>query len=347
VSKSRSRGGFGVDALRGEVEGGKRFPFYLLHGEEDFERDAACSWLMEVLAPDQAWDFNVDVFNGDDLDFRDVLSVYASYPMIASHRLVVLKACEKLSGEICKGLEGTVQSPVDTTALIAVGGKVDMRRSFFQGLAEKGRAVEFRVPYDNQVPQWIQRHARRRELAVEPEAVDLLRLYVGTNLRELASEIDKLSTFVGEGGRITREAVEQVVGASRSTSIFEFTDAIGVRDRRKALEFLHRLLDQGEQPARAVAMIARHFHLLLAAQRLMEQSLPRDRMAGQLGISPYFLKSYLDQARRYPGPELWTGLGALLEADSRLKSLGRRQERLVMDLLIQRLCSPSPLWYQA
>ena len=340
MSKSRARRGIGVEELRREIESGKRVPFYLLHGEEEFERDETCAWLADLLTPDQARDFNVDVFRGDDLVLQDILQVYASYPMMASQRLVLLRGCEKLSTEVCRGLEGIVEAPLESTFFIAVGGKIDLRRKFFQQLAKQGREIEFRVPFDNQIPQWIQRHVRKQGLAIEPEAVDLLCLYVGGNLRELAGEIEKLSVFVGEGEKITHQAVERVVGASRSTSIFEFTDAIGARNHPKSLLLLQRLLEQGEEPVRAISMIYRHFQLLLKAQTLVGKSLSRDGMAGQLGVSPYFLNSYLNQARRYPRGSLWAGLGALLEADLRLKSQGRRQEPLVMDLLVQRLCAP-------
>ena len=339
MSKSQTRRKWSAADLRKELDNGKRSPFYFLYGDEDFERDTTCTWLKEALAPTVAPEFNVDVFHGDTFVLEDFLKIYQSYPMMAPHRLVVLRGCEKFSIGTCKELESVVESPADTTLLIAVGGKVDKRRKFFEQLARKGRAVEFRVPYDNQLPQWIQGYASRQALRIDPDAADLLRLYVGSNLRELAGEIDKLGTFVGEERRITRDDVEQVVGVSRSTSIFDFTDAIGCQNHSKALELLHRLIEEGEESGRILAMICRHFRLLLKARTLLKSSLPREQLAAQLGVAPFFLQAYLDQARHYPLRSLWDGLGALLEADVHLKSKGRKQERVIMDLLVHRLCA--------
>jgi len=339
VSKARTRRGNGLEELRREVDSGKRSAFYLLHGEEDFEREETCSWLIEALAPDQAIDFNLDIFRGDAFDLRDFLQVYTSYPMMASHRLVVLRESEKLTGEVLGGLVEAIETPLETTILIAVGGKVDMRRKFFQQIAKKGRAVDFRVPYDNQVPQWIQQYTRRKGIKIEAEAADLLGLLVGKNLRELASEIEKLQTYLGDGEPLTRQAVEKGVGASRSTSIFDLTDAIGERNGPKSLALLQEVVEQGEDPNRIIAMLSRHFQLLLKAQVLMnEGNLPRDAMARELGVSPFFLGAYLNQAQNYPNRGLWGGLGAMLQADSRIKSQGRRLESLTMDLLIEHLC---------
>jgi len=321
------------------VATGEWSAFYLLHGEEDFEREETCAWLIGALAPGQARDFNLDVFRGDKLELRDFLQVYSAYPMMASHRLVVLRESEKLSAEALGGLVEVVDSPLETTVLIAVGGKVDLRRKFFQQLVKKGRAVNFKVPYDNQIPQWIREYSRRKGVTIEAEAADLLSLLVGRNLRELASEIEKLQTYLGEGEPVTRQVVEKGVGATRNTSIFELTDAIGERNRPKALALLQEVLDHGEEPHRIIAMLCRHFQLLLRAQSLMRDGNPaRDAMARELGVSPFFLGNYLNQARNFPNRGLWGGMGTLLRTDSRLKSQGRRLERLTMDLLVERLC---------
>ena len=342
MSKGKRRGGFTAGDLRAEIKGGKRVPFYLLHGDEDFERERTVEWLLETLAPTAAGDFNSNVFHGDNLAVEDFLKVYQAYPMMSTHRLVILKSCEKLSVGNCRDLEIICNDPAETTLLIASGGKVDMRRKFFSALAKKGHAIQFRVPYENKLPLWIQNYVRSAGLQIEPEAVDLLRLYIGTNLRELASEIDKLATFLGANRRITREAVEQAVGWYRNAGIFDLADAVGNQNKKKSLSLLHNLLAQGEEPGRTVAMLTRHLRLLLKARDLMKTSLPREQMAIQLGVAPFFLNGYLTQARRQSARDLWGGLGLLLEADERLKSQSRRQQLTIMDLLIYRLCTGRP-----
>ena len=84
-------------------------------------------------------------------------------------------------------------------------------------------------------------------------------------------------------------------------------------------------------------MISRHIQLLLKTQQLERARLaPRD-MAGQLGISPFFLGSYRKQASNLKRGALWDSLGILQRTDSQLKSLGRGQQQLVMDLALAEL----------
>ena len=243
--------------LRQSVAGGNRLPFYLLHGDEDYERDSAYTWLVDHLTP-EAPDFNIDVVRGEGFDVQRFLDLYQAYPMMASHRLVVIKACDKLTAEECRSVEQVTSAPADTTVLVAVGGRVDLRRKLWQQLSKAGMAIEFRVLYDNEVPRWIDEHAKSRHLRLEPGVADLLRLYVGNNLRELATELEKLATYAGDGREITRASVEDLVGTSRSTSIFEFTDAVGQLRYARAQELLHELLDDGQEAfARSPIAIAR------------------------------------------------------------------------------------------
>lgn len=342
MSPGRERSG-GVEGLRAEIEVGRRRPFYLLHGDEEFERESAAAWLVQALTPRQAPQFNVDVFRGEELAARDLLAVYQSYPLMAEHRLVVLRAAEKAAAEVCRALEGVVDAPMESTILVVTGGAVDLRRRLFRQLRQQGLAVEFRQPYDNQVPAWIRAHAQRRGMRVEPEAADLLHAWAGRNLRELAGELERLAVQLGPDGVVSRELVEQAVGPSRAVTVFQFTDAIGAGDRRRAALLLRELLAQGEEPIRLLGMVCRHFRLLLQARSLLRDGAPQEAEAArQLGVSPFFVASYLSQARRYAAPALWEGLTALLEADLRLKSAGRRAEASTMDLLLGRLCALGP-----
>ena len=336
MGRRSAKGKDDLGALRRSVEQGERAPFYLLYGEEEFEREETWRWLMRHWAPPVAADFNVDRFSAERLDLEAFAKTYQAYPMMAPHRLVLLRDCEKLSADHCQKLEDLGRNPVPSTTLIAVGAKVDMRRTLFREMGKSGRAVRFTRLYDNQVPQWINQRSKRLGVKLDERAVALLRLYIGPNLRELANEIEKLSVFVGEGETITGDAVEEGVGGSRHNNIFALTEAVGAGQKRKALVLLRRQMAAGEEPLRILALLSRHFQLVLKAQDCLQ--LPKEEAAKKLGVSPFFLADYLQQARRMSRSLLWNRLAALLRAEVRLKSAGRRQEPLSMDLLLHELC---------
>jgi DNA polymerase III subunit delta len=322
-----------------QFRAGQRAPFYLLFGEEGFERDRAAAWLAGQLEPETGKDFNADVFSAEDTPPRAMVEAYNTYPLVASHRLVVIRDCDQLSVEACRELEAVVERPMDSSVLIAVGGKVDHRRRLFQRLGALGWVVEFTTPYADKLPQWIRSQARRAGASMDPRAADMLALLVGRNLRELAAEIDKAMTYVGVGGTITPEVVRALAGTDGQTNIFALADALGSGDVRNGLTLMRKLADLGEEPTRVVALLTRHFQLLLKArQAAADGRRGRDALARVLGVSPYFADSYAQQARNLSASRLWAAMGALRDADARVKSAGRRQCGLVLELLVMQLC---------
>ena len=326
----------GESAVRAELDSGRVRAYYLLHGEEDFTRDRAADQLVSRLTPDQAPDFNLDRFFADALNLEEVTQSYYSYPMMSVRRVIVLKRCERLTPTQCKELEVVLDTPAESSILIAVGAKLDMRRRFFAQLVRRGFAARFRVPYENQVQPWLSQFARGQGINLEPAAADLLVLYNGSNLRDLANELEKIG---GRDKNIRREDVERTVSRRRETSVFELADQLGTRDYRRSTQLLRSFLRDGSEVGFALAMIQRHFQLLLNTKELLARRRSRAQLASELGISPYFVGKYMEQERNFSRQQLWDGLGAMLMADVQLKSKGRHFEALVGDLLVHKLCS--------
>ena len=65
MGRRSAKGKDDLGALRRSVEQGERAPFYLLYGEEEFEREETWRWLMRHWAPPVAADFNVDRFSAE------------------------------------------------------------------------------------------------------------------------------------------------------------------------------------------------------------------------------------------------------------------------------------------
>ena len=97
------------DVRRALKGGGQPAPFYLLHGEEEYGRNHLFEWLVEKLRPSVAVEFNVDTFHADALDPQRLLDIYFAYPMMAPHRLLILRGVDKLSPANTKALEPLVE----------------------------------------------------------------------------------------------------------------------------------------------------------------------------------------------------------------------------------------------
>ena len=327
------------EEIRRDIGRGLLHSFYLVYGQEEFGRTSFVDWLLSQVVPEQAREFNLDTFRAPRFDPLDFLHIYQSYPMMAERRVLVLTECDNLNPDQCKAIEPVVDRPVDTSCVVLIGSKVDMRRRLFQQVGKRGKVAEFKPPYDDRVADWIKRQVRNMGLKIEPGAADLLCMYIGNSPRELVGEIEKIVTYLGSRKTpISPSAVEAVTAVSRQVNVFDLADAVGARKARAALSMLNRYLDQGEDSNRALAMIVRHFSLLLRIKVQIEKGISKEDIAKLVGISPFFAGNYIEQASRYSLGYLWRCMGLLRRADLQLRSMSRKQERGIMDQLMVHLC---------
>ena len=72
------------------------FPVYILMGDESFYIDKLCDYITEnVLQPEEK-DFNQVILFGADTTASQVVDQCKGYPMMAEHRVVILKEAQNL-----------------------------------------------------------------------------------------------------------------------------------------------------------------------------------------------------------------------------------------------------------
>jgi DNA polymerase-3 subunit delta len=300
---------------RGEI-----YPLYYLYGDESFLIDESLAALETKALGDGLRDFNLTSFYGDEAEMSAIRDAVETLPMMAQVRVVVVKNAHELSDKDWEELAPVIDNPVSTTALICVGTKLDKRKKYSKRFIEKGIVVEFKRPYDNQIPDWIRLICKKQGLILGSEAVELMHQLVGSNLSDIHAETLKLAQFVGERKKVTNEDVLSVVSHVRIDSVFDLTDAIGQGDRARALLCLANLLDHGQNEVGVLALISRHFRILKLVSDGLKEGLTGPKLAGRAGVSPYFLKSYSDQARRWNERKIENTFQALLDTDRALKS---------------------------
>ncbi len=164
------------------------------------------------------------------------------------------------------------------------------------------------------------------------EAAQLLVDQVGEDLMELDQEIEKLSLYAGAGSTVSVETVRNVARAGHRASVFRLGDALGRQDAGTALTELRELLTS-EHHLPVLAMMVRHFRLLLKAKLIEGSRLSQNEAASELGVPPFAARQYLDQARGLTLADIKKGLIRLQEANLTLIS-SPAPDRAVMEGLV-------------
>lgn len=330
-------------SLKTAFEAGNFEPLYLVYGEERWFIDELQRILVEKGVQPHERDFNLDILYGADVDAKSALGICQSYPMMAERRVVVIRDFDRIrDNSIFKSY--AEQPNPQAVVFLVCSGKPRFNSHPYLAIRKHGKAIEFEALYSNQVPRWIETLAKERGMRMKPRAVQMLSDFVGSKLSNVATELDKLSTFAGGREEVTEDDVVQATGQTREFNVFELQRAVGETSYNDAIRISERLLQQSSNERgeclKIIAVLTSFFVRLWQLSGLQMRRIPEKEMAKAIGVSPYFLKEYLGSLQRFDRAALDRAISSLLAADYELKGGSARSERLIMSLLFHRMLLP-------
>ncbi len=179
--------------------------------------------------------------------------------------------------------------------------------------------------------------ARELGATLDQDAAEELCDILNGDLAAIHTELEKLSAYVGDRRKITRADVELLVISARKYEVWDLAEMLAERQPAQALEFLDRLLREGEPAPALLGALAWTYRKLLEAQEVPAGA-PEWQARSRLKMRGDAAERAIRQSRKFPKSQLTSGLAALYEADSRLKSGGTNQ-RAVMEFLVTQLAS--------
>jgi DNA polymerase-3 subunit delta len=322
--------------LQNIIQAGSLPGLILLYGPESYFIEEGLKLIRDAVVDAGSRDFNLTQYQGRDIKPGEVVEQARTFPVFAERRLVIIKNVQEASADQLEGLLAYLEDPVPETVLLLTAEKIDARRKFYQILKKSGKAIEFKKIYENQLPSFVREQAKSLNVTLTGEGLKLFCKRVGTNLVEVQGELEKLAGYLGERDIADEKDVAAIVSDTRIESIFDLTDAIGEGDISSALHLMDRLLAEGQAPLMVLAMMTRHFRQMWKVRELVAQNVPQSEFPKRVGVSPYFLKGLMQQARRFDNHQYRLVFNQLLATDLALKSSGSEPrmhlEKLVHDI---------------
>ena len=347
-------------------------PVYYFHGDDDFLKEDAVRRVLAAAIDPATRDFNLEVRRGADLDPQTLDGLLATPPMMADRRAVVVREVGALKKDARATLDRYLERPAADTVLLLVspaGAKPDRTLVALPG------ALEFAPLNEERVARWIAHHAQAELGAtVTPDAVRLLQSAVGSELQQLAAELDKVVSYArGERDAAARSsasagadaagadaelvvdeaAVSAVVGVRRGETLGDLLDAVARQDARTAASLVGHVLAQPKASAVTVVMALSTQMLALAwgeARRAQGASpgmlsgeffaLLKDQGSAYTG-RPWgeAVKAWTAVVDRWTAPSLDRALTLLLDTDAALKETRVSSDEQLLETLVLSLCA--------
>ncbi|MBO8164146.1 MAG: DNA polymerase III subunit delta [Brevibacillus sp.] len=326
-------------------------PVYVLYGTETFLMDEFVSFAKSEMVPADSLDLNVSHYDCAEVPLKAVLEDAETLPFLAEHRLVIASNAYFLTGarppskleHDLGALERYLETPPAYTSLLlrVEADKLDERKKLIKTLKQKAVMLPFLPLRDHDLLSWVQRRARKLDLTMERDQAQHLIERVGSDLRLLHNELEKLSLYLGAASRtVTEEAIEQVTPRTLELDVFRLVDAVVAGRLPEAFRTLYDCLLTGEEPLKLLALLARQFRLLLHVKLWAPRGYSQQQLAGMLKVHPFVVKKAIEQTRCFDEASLRHLLGLLAEEDFRIKS-GQVDKQLALELFMTRVAALS------
>jgi DNA polymerase-3 subunit delta len=324
---------------------------YYISGDDDYQKDDAVRELIDAALDSGSRDFNLDVRRGADLDPETLGVLLSTPPMMAERRVIVIRDAGMLRKDARKVLDEYLQHPaLDLLLLLtmAAGSKMDL------ALSASTTPLQFDPLTGDRIPKWIAHHATTElGIRISEPAIELLQAAVGSDLYQLAGELDKLASYVeGRDEEIGENAVAAVVGVRRGETQADLLDAVAERNVSRALELIPHVLAQPKTTGVSIVMSLTTQMLAISWGRAkLEEGLSRARLSqeyfdllretGAYTGRPWGSATaiWARSAERWSREALDHALDALLEADIALKESRVSSDEQLLATVILSLCA--------
>ncbi|MBQ6733204.1 MAG: DNA polymerase III subunit delta [Paludibacteraceae bacterium] len=294
-------------------------PIYVLMGKEPYYIDKLTELLEASILTDDEKVMNETVIFGKDAVMENILTDARQYPIMAPYRVIFIKEAQMLDNKKKLSLIGKyLEHPVSST-IIVVTYKTDVLDSNKKENKEwLSKAEKIGVVFtsekisDYKLPPIITQMANKEGLDIDDKAVALLIEHVGSDLTQLESIMKQFSIMLPTGHRrIDSDAIEKVVGISKTYVPFELADAMLKKNIRKANLIIAHINDTIQK---IIATLFSYYSNLLIYQ-YMPAGLSDKEVASTLGVQSFLVKNYKDAAAKYNKRQTFNAIGILRKYD--------------------------------
>jgi DNA polymerase-3 subunit delta len=262
----------------------------------------------------------VQVLRGDETSWGRVLEAARTGSLFAPRRAVVVRGADALKGEGDE-LGAYLDDPHPDARLVFMAARPDKRKGVWKRLLDRAEAHSAEPLKGRAARTYAAEQVRKRRLALREDGFEELFERVGQDLRRLMGELDKLEAFAADAkGALGADEVAAVLGRGLAQPLYRIGDAFTARRRAETLALVETVLDDGEPPLKVLATLHYAARRVRAARALRDSRLPREALAGKLGVPPFKVSDLMEATRAWSDEELARAVEALGAADQRIKT---------------------------
>ena len=271
---------------------------------------------------------NLKYFDGKNLSFQDFKDEIRSVSMFAEKKLAVLKNTFLNKNFKENFLRDSKEFAESKDIVLFYEEEEFSGDKLFKFLKKYAKSQEFKPLQSQKLKNWVKKGFDDYGIEIREEALEKLINFVGSDLWQMANEIKKLVSYKLKcpNPEISQRDIELLVKPKIENDIFKTIDAIASKNKKQALDLIHKHLEKGDTPLYLLSMINLQFRNLLIVKS--------SRFGYEkLKMHPYVIQKSTQQARKFNFEELKKIYQKIFQVDLSIKT-GKVEPETALDLFI-------------
>lgn len=342
------------------IQKGQIKPVYVLYGLEQYLIDEFVRFTKKTVLGDKISEFTYSVYDLQETSLEQVIEDARTPSFWGEKKLIVAKNALFLTGgkkaDDSNGVEPSAKKKkgaadkndvlisyleepsLDSVVVFIVNQeKLDERKKIVKLLQQNEATLLFSPLKGRELWEWMEKRSRKFNVKLDQRATSLVEESVGTDLGLIASELEKMAVYVGEGGTITKEVVELLGSRTLEQKIYELVNHVTELKIDQAVQVFDDLLKNKEHPLKILSALTRQFRLILFVKTLVTKGYSHQQILPIVGAKrPFQIKRAEEQSRKMKEKALRSILVYLADEDYNMKT-GKIDPRLSIELFITRI----------
>ncbi len=306
--------------------------FYLIYGIDRSIIDNELDKLLKKLKIDDVVKYRIpDTKIEDIIEDASIVGMFSSQKVIVVENATFFNANKTIDN--LSLLEEYLEHYNKDNYIIFIDNKdkIDTRKKITKKIKDIGEIISCNKEDREYFKSFINNYLQ--DSGYKLDSIDYFLDYVGMDLNNMKTELDKLFMYKLEDKVIHNEDIKNICLRNYQDDIFTLTDAIIAKDTTKALKFTDMFLNNGYEEMQLIFLFASQFRFLFQVKRLANKNKNYKEIAQILEVNPYRVKFSLAKVARYTEDMILDELEKLAKMDTLIKS-GKMNKHLALEMYI-------------
>lgn len=249
--------------LKNQIKAGEYSPVYMFYGEESYLKEFYAKKLQSKIVEPTFADFNFHSYDGKKVTMSEILVDAETVPMMAEYSFLLVHdyPLDK-SKEDIEALKEYLKDPCDYAIIVLWYDNIEVDtkknskwKSIETAVSKAGTVVDFEKRTESELTKLIVASAKKRNCTIDLNDARYLISVVGSDIKTIFNELEKLCAFVGEGV-ITKAIIDDLAVKCLQARVYNLSKFILAGNSDGAYGVLQALFAQKEEAIPILAVIS-------------------------------------------------------------------------------------------